>query len=218
MPALPIERQERFAQYIAGGKNQAEAYKLAGYKPNDANASSMRKKEPVAARINELIRARDRAEEKANERAIERAAISKERVLLELAKIGFANMADFMTVGPDGDPVLDFSKITRDQAAALTEVTVEDFKDGRGKDARDVRRVKFKLADKRSALELIGKELHMFIERREQGKPGDYSNLTDEQVEDKLVEQLMVRGMSEIEARKFIRNRPQERAKNGEVN
>jgi hypothetical protein len=47
---------------------------------------------------------------------------------------------------PDGYPVLDYSELTRDQAAALVEVTVEDFKDGRGDDARDVRRVKFKLA------------------------------------------------------------------------
>jgi hypothetical protein len=35
-------------------------------------------------------------------------------------------------------------ELTRDQAAALVEVTVEDFKDGRGENSRDVRRVKFK--------------------------------------------------------------------------
>jgi phage terminase small subunit len=48
-------------------------------------------------------------------------------------------MLDYMKVGPDGDAVLDFSKLTRDHGAALIEVTVEDFKDGRGEDARDVR-------------------------------------------------------------------------------
>jgi hypothetical protein len=36
--------------------------------------------------------------------------------------------------------------------AALSEVTVEDFADGRGEDVRAVRRVKFKLYDKRAAL------------------------------------------------------------------
>ena len=55
------------------------------------------------------------------------------------------------------DPVLDWSKLTRDQAAALIEVTVEDFLDGRGEDAREVRRVHFKLANKIDALELLGK-------------------------------------------------------------
>ncbi len=122
-----------------------------------------------------------------------RTQITADRVLQELAKIGFANMADYMRVGPYGDPILDFSALTRDQAAALVEVTVEDFVDGRGEDARDVRRVKFKLADKRAALVDIGKHLGMFVERKEvTGKDGgpiqvadsiDLSKLTDEELE-----------------------------------
>jgi Tn3 transposase DDE domain len=59
-------------------------------------------------------------------------------VVAELAKLGFANMLDFMRPGKDGDPHLDFSALTRDQAAALAEVTVDDFVDGRGEGARDV--------------------------------------------------------------------------------
>jgi phage terminase small subunit len=72
-----------------------------------------------------------------------------------------------MRANPNGDPYLDFSKLTRDQAAALVEVTVEDFKDGRGDAARDVRRIKFKLADKRAALVDLGKHLGMFVEKHE---------------------------------------------------
>ena len=71
-----------------------------------------------------------------------------------------------MRIGSDGDPSLDFSRLSRDHGAALIEVTVEDFKDGRGENARDVRRVKFKLADKRAALVDIGKELGMFIDHK----------------------------------------------------
>ena len=103
----------------------------------------------------------------------EKAGVTVEGIVQELAKLGFANMADYMRVGADGDPSLDFSKLTRDQAAALAEVTVEDFKDGRGEEARDVRRVKFKLADKRAALVDLGKWLQMFIEKHEHsGKDG----------------------------------------------
>jgi hypothetical protein len=81
----------------------------------------------------------------------------------ELSKIGFSNMLDYVKVeGPDA--FVDLSTLTRDQAAAIQEVTVEDYKDGRGENARDVRRVKVKLSDKRAALVDIGKHLGMFKE------------------------------------------------------
>jgi hypothetical protein len=47
-------------------------------------------------------------------------------------------MAYYMKSTPEGDPYLDFSSLTRDQTAALAEVSVEDFVDGRGKGARAV--------------------------------------------------------------------------------
>jgi hypothetical protein len=47
----------------------------------------------------------------------------------------------------------------------LSEVTVEDFVDGRGEDARAVKRVKFKLHDKRAALVDLGRHLGMFSVR-----------------------------------------------------
>jgi phage terminase small subunit len=96
---------------------------------------------------------------------MEKTGVTPERVIEELAKLGFANMQDFLKVTSDGDPHFDLSELTREQAAALAEVTVEDFKDGRGEDARDVRRIKFKLADKRSALVDIGKHMGMFKDR-----------------------------------------------------
>lgn len=91
--------------------------------------------------------------------------ITLDRIVAELAKIGFANMGDYMRVGANGDPYLDFSKLTREQTAALAEVTVEDFVDGRGEDAREVKRVKFKLWDKRAALVDLGKHLGLFDDR-----------------------------------------------------
>lgn len=160
-----------------------EAYKAAGYSAEghslDTMSSRLMKKVDIQARIVEL---------RANiaERVTEKTAITMAKVVEELAKIGFANMADYMRVGAGGDPILDFSKITRDQAAALCEVTVEDFTDGRGDDKRDVRRVKFKLADKRAALVDIGRHLGGFIERRD--VKIRMSEMTDEQLRDFLTE------------------------------
>lgn len=99
--------------------------------------------------------------------------VTQERIVAELAKIGFANMLDFIRVGEDGDAFVDLSKLTREQAAAIAEVTVEDFLDGRGEDAREVRRVKFKLSDKQGALEKLARHLGMFKDRVElTGKDG----------------------------------------------
>jgi phage terminase small subunit len=100
-----------------------------------------------------------------------RTEITADRVLRELELLGFCNMQDYMRATEQGDPYLDFSGLTRDQAAALAEVTVEDFRDGRGEESRDVRRVKFKLSDKRAALVDIGKHLGMFKERIEHSGP-----------------------------------------------
>lgn len=119
-----------------------------------------------------------------------RTQITQDMVIHELAKIGFANMADYMKASDGGDPYLDFSGLTRDQAAALAEVTVEDFTDGRGENARDVKRVKFKLCDKRAALVDIGRHLGMFRDKVElTGRDGGpietrgISGMTDAELE-----------------------------------
>jgi hypothetical protein len=43
-----------------------------------------------------------------------------------------------------------------DQAAALQEFTVEDFKDGHGEEARDVRKIRIKMHDKLRPLVELG--------------------------------------------------------------
>jgi phage terminase small subunit len=157
-------KQERFVQEYIIDLNATQAAIRAGYKPKTAysTGSENLKKPEIQTAI-----AKAEAERSA------RTQITADRVLQELAKLAFANMADYMRVGPNGDPVCDFSKLTRDQAAALVEVTVEDFLDGRGDNTREVRRIKFKLADKKGALVDIGKHLGMFVDRTEiTGKEG----------------------------------------------
>lgn len=95
-----------------------------------------------------------------------RLGVTRFGIISELAKIGFANMGHYIRV-VDGDPVVDLSNCTPEQLAAVGEVTVEDFLDGRGDNAREVRKVKFKLLDKKGALVDLGRHLGMFVDKVE---------------------------------------------------
>jgi phage terminase small subunit len=102
-------------------------------------------------------------------------------VLNELAKLGFSNMDDYVRRTEDGDAILDLSEVTRDQMAAVQEITTEVYvdrsapkelwDDGDGEDGDGprkpssppvVKKTKLKLYDKKSPLEAIGKHLGLF--------------------------------------------------------
>ena len=80
----------------------------------------------------------DRAEEVADSRiktAIARYAVSRERNVAELARMAYANIADYtVAVGPER--VINLQAATRDHLAAVQEITVEDYKEGRGENTR----------------------------------------------------------------------------------
>jgi len=158
-------RQARFCAEFVVDLNGEQAAIRAGYSPRTARsqASRLLTKANVGPEIARLQASR-----------AERTDITADRVLAELAKLGFANMADYMQAGLGGDPYLDFSALSRDQAAALQEVTVDTYVEGHGDEARDVKRIKFKLADKRAALVDIGRHLGMFVQKHEvTGKDGE---------------------------------------------
>lgn len=54
MPALSNPKHERFAQELAKGKGQAEAYAAAGYAPSEPNASRLTSNDKVRARVAEI--------------------------------------------------------------------------------------------------------------------------------------------------------------------
>ena len=161
MAGLTAKQESACLKYLeCGDKSEAyrHAYNTANMKPETINRSAYELFEnpKITARMKELRSAIER-----------RTEITVDRVLNELALLGFANMLDYVRIGKDGDPFIDLSELTREQAAAISEATVEDFTLGRGEDARDVRKVKIKLSDKKSALETIGKHLGMFVDKSE---------------------------------------------------
>jgi phage terminase small subunit len=151
-------KQQRFVEEYLVDLNATQAYRRAGYaaKTDDiARAASSR----LLANVNVTA-----AIQQAKEARSKRVEISQDSVLNEIAKLGFANMLDYITVQPDGTAFVDLTKLTREQAAAIQEITTEEYTEGKGDDAREVRKVKLKLADKKGSLELLGKHLALFTD------------------------------------------------------
>ena len=96
--------------------------------------------------------------EKAMANREKRTLVTADAVITELAKIGFSNMQDY--VG-ESFSVQDIQGLTRDQAAAIQEITVDGDK------------IRFKLADKRAALVDIGRHLGIFEKDNKQNNPAD---------------------------------------------
>ncbi|ENW78213.1 hypothetical protein F909_03899 [Acinetobacter sp. ANC 3929] len=146
-------KQQRFVNEYLVDRNATQAAIRAGYSAKTAYSigeENLRK--PEVKKAIEIGEAE----------ITERTKITQDKVMKELEKIGFSNMLDYITITNGGDPVTDFSTLTRDQAAAISEIVVEEYTEGRGDDARNVKRTKFKLSDKRSALVDMGKHLGMF--------------------------------------------------------
>lgn len=153
-------RHKRFvAEYLANGLNATQAAIAAGYSRSRAEITG-----------SELVRNRKVAAEiaKQTEKVIAKLEITAEKVLEELARVGFANMLDYMQVAEDGRSFdLDFSKLARDQAAAIQEITVDTTGGAGDGERRKVLRTKFRLGDKRGSLELLGKYLKLFTDKVE---------------------------------------------------
>jgi hypothetical protein len=84
-----------------------------------------------------------------------------------MALSAFSNVADYMTIDVDGHPQINCSRATREQMSAVQSIQVETFMDGRGKNARPVRRVKLTLHPKVNAALAIARMFGWIVDRRE---------------------------------------------------
>src|SRR6516225_7556739 len=101
MPALRNARHEKFAQEIVAGKSAAAAYRAAGYRADRRTAWQARHRPDISRRIEELRVTERKLERQATERAAAKYDVTAERVIGELARIGFANIYDLIEIGDD---------------------------------------------------------------------------------------------------------------------
>jgi phage terminase small subunit len=198
-------KQAKFNEiYLSNGRNAAAAYRDA-YKTtmNPQRCHQEGNKLLKHPLIRPTIERAEKQAEQAIERAVERYAVSRERNVATLARQAYSNIKDFTRL-VGSERVVDFSQATDDQLAAVQEITVEDYLDGRGEDARQVRRTKFKLSDRGIAIERLNKMFGWIVDRSEVGRPGEFANLSDEQLDEKIMEHLVEMGMSEQQARALL--------------
>ncbi|WP_051013709.1 terminase small subunit [Pararhodospirillum photometricum] len=163
-PSLPpLSETERafVAAYLANGRKAAAAWRV--LEPNAGPRASPRAARCLARPAVQAALAAADQEAQARTRAlIERYAITEERVLAELANVAFSRPLDLLRLNPDGTAVVDLTDMDEHQAAAIAEVTVDEYMDGKGNEARPVKRIRVKLADKLRALNLLGHRLGLW--------------------------------------------------------
>lgn len=146
-------KRERFCREYVIDLNGTQAASRAGYSERTAKQQGSRllTYADISARITFL-----------QTKIINGLEISAENTIRELAKLAYANMDDYMAVQDDGSAVADLSKTNRDQRAAIQELVVDEYTEGKGEGARDVKRTRVKLADKHASLVDLGRHQGIF--------------------------------------------------------
>lgn len=157
MAKLPPKRQLFVNEYCKDG-NGTQAAIRAGYSPKTANEQ--------ASQLLAILSVQEAVQAKMARR-FERAEITAEKILRELSLLAFSRMKDYLQVYEDGDAAVNLANLDDDKWAAVQEVTSEVYVEHVGDDPRQVKRTKFKLAEKRGALELLGKHHKLWTDKYE---------------------------------------------------
>lgn len=143
-------KHKRFCEQYIIDLNAGRAAERAGYskKTADQAASRLLRNVKIADYIKEL-----------QKKLSDKTEITAEKVIAELAKIGFSNVQDYIN---GGNTVLDISEIDENKAAAVSSIKKSTTHFGNEKTQGTKETVEFKLWDKTDALEKLGKHLGIF--------------------------------------------------------
>ncbi|CAN1722793.1 phage terminase small subunit [Hyphomicrobium sp. 1Nfss2.1] len=163
-PTHPLRntRHEAFVQALLRGETQDAAYASAGYTPSRHSAARLATNDNIRARLAYL-------RSKVASIVVEKTGVTIADVVAELAKLGFSNMRDYVSISHGGQVQVDVAQAPDRKWAAIQEFTSETYTEGKGEDARIVTRTRIKLHSKESALVSIGKHLGMFDKEKDPG-------------------------------------------------
>jgi len=162
MPALANAKHERVCQEYLIDLNQTEACKRAKYSAHTAaqQASRLFSNVKIQARIAELKAIRE-----------ERTNVTQERVVKELAMLGFSDLKNYITIDKLTGAIQakGFEDMPPGESRALKSIKEDRAikEDANGKGVTVYDKVSFTMHDKIRALEILAKHLGMLVERHE---------------------------------------------------
>lgn len=151
------DQQKRFCEEYMIDLSQKHAAIRAGYSPKSAEqqSSNLMKHREVRAHIDRLLAERSK-----------RTGINADRVLLELARIGFVRASDVINM----DEAVVRDDATNDDLAAIASVKCKTTTMSGENFEKVTEEREIKLHDKIKALEQIGKNLGMWDKKQESDK------------------------------------------------
>lgn len=170
------QKQKRFVEEYLIDLNATQAAIRAGYSPSsaaDIGSENLRKPD-IRSSIDKKMAERSK-----------RTGVNADRVLMELAKIGFVNATNVIDI-KNGTLK---EGVTLEDTAAIQSVKVKTIPTKNG--GEGIER-EIKLADKIKALELIGKHLGMFIEKMDMNVEVEQSEKLEE-----IIRQIGGKGLEE---------------------
>ncbi|MCR4333018.1 MAG: terminase small subunit [Sulfuricaulis sp.] len=167
MGILRNAKHEMVAAGLADGLSQEAAYIKAGFSAKKArsNASTLiKQKKNILERRDEILAERESLRSQGVVAAAEKEQVTKEYVLRRLKTVAERCLQSEPVVDRKGFPVV-----------------IE--KQGEGGESTPALAYVFNSMGANRALELLGKEIGMFIERKEQGKPGEFESMSEKDLE-----------------------------------
>lgn len=148
------EKQKRFAAEYLIDLNASAAARRAGYSKKTAGAQAFEllKKLEIQAEI-----------QKGLEQRAKRTEVTQDRVVNELARIGFSDLREVADWDETGSKWKSSDELSDDAAASIKDIkyTVERRRDRNG-DTIDTVNAHMQMHDKKGALELLGRHLGIF--------------------------------------------------------
>lgn len=143
-----MTRQKKFIREYLKTFSVTKAALAVGYKPEAAPFSG--------SRLLKRVKDSGLYDQEAN-KVLEEVGVTLHGVVSELAALAKSNISDYIRINEDGQADVNLAGLSREQFAAIQEITVDSTGGSGDGERRRVLRTRFKLADKAGALEKLCK-------------------------------------------------------------